>query len=122
MLNRRGNASSNLMNTKFKLMKTILTLLAMAATIGFITPTESDARPKTGARRVVAYHSCGAPIVEVFTIYDRSRSGKILDAGWRRQPHYCNYDRRGRGRDHDHHDHHHDGPRRRGGVSFSFGR
>lgn len=107
------------MNTKFKLMKKILTLLAVAATIGFITPAESSARPKTGARRVITYHHCGAPVYEVYTVYARDRRGNIIDSGWERQPHYCGYSRRGDSR---HHHHNHGIPPRRGGFSFSIGR
>lgn len=119
-LNTRSVASSDNTEHPFKLMKKIIALLAVVTGIGFLSPSESNARDHhrhyPGERRVISRHSCGDPIYAVYTVR-RDRHGHVISTDWVRQSHRCRYDR------HDHHDHHHhDGPSRRSGFFFSFGR
>lgn len=57
-------------------MKKLIALFAIATGIGFITPTESSARDYChNDRRVVGYHSCGAPIYSVYHVHGYDRYG-----------------------------------------------
>jgi len=60
-------------------MKKIIAILAVVTGIGFFTPTESSARDYChNDRRIVSYHSCGAPVYSVYQVYGRDRWGRPI--------------------------------------------
>lgn len=106
-------------------MKTLFSVLAAAAVLGFAAPSTAKADScHHGQTRVVGYTSWGAPIVAVYQVVGYDRCGQPIGR-WVTQP---AAPRPGCGPSygHSHHNHGYSGyrpsygsPRR--GISFSFG-
>lgn len=56
-------------------MKTIITLIAAAAVLGFAAPTTAQADHACGSRRIVSYMRCGTPIYAVYQVVGYDRCG-----------------------------------------------
>lgn len=71
------HSSSDALNPKFRIMKKILLLLAVAASMGIVAPTSAEAwdgcHPQ---RRIVSYLPCGRPVYSVYQVYGRDRWGQ----------------------------------------------
>lgn len=129
MMNTAKRPSSKWLNPKFSLMKKIIAILAVVTGIGFITPSESSARDYCHHdRRIVSYHSCGAPVYAVYHVHGRDRYGRPV-GHWVTQ----NVSHSSCGscypRSRSHHGHHHHShrptlpvpPHHRAAASFFFG-
>ena len=71
-------------------MKSILTLLAATAVLGFAAPSTANADHACGSRRVVSYMRCGTPIYAVYQIVGYDRCGQPVGQWVTQQvPHIC---------------------------------
>lgn len=109
-------------------MKSILTLLAAAAVLGFAAPSTANADHACGSRRIISYRACGAPIYAVYQIVGYDRCGHPVGQ-WVTQnvAHSCGTcNPRPSYGSHSGHNHGHSGYRpgysqSRSGLSFRFG-
>lgn len=106
-------------------MKTLFSVLAAAAVIGFAAPSSAKADAcRSGATRVVGYTSCGTPIVAVYRIVGYDHCGRPIGQWVTLPPQQPNY---GYNPGYGHsHRHGYSGYRPgysspRSGLSFSFG-
>ena len=58
-------------------MKKILALIAVVSSLGFATPSVSEAND-WGHSRIVSYHRCGRPVVSSYQVYGYDRCGNPL--------------------------------------------
>jgi hypothetical protein len=66
-------------NTTFNIMKTILALATAAITLGFASPSESQAWDHCNSHsRIVSYLPCGRPVYATYVIYGRDHCGRPL--------------------------------------------
>lgn len=109
-------------------MKTILTLIAATAVLGFAAPTSAKADCYNGQTRVVGYTSYGTPIIAVYQIVGYDNCGRPVGQ-WVTRPTVPQYGygaRPGYGYGYSGHSHHHGScapgyGSSRGGISFNFG-
>ena len=109
-------------------MKSILTLLAAAAVLGFAAPSTAKADHACGSRRVISYMPCGTPVYAVYQIVGHDHCGRPVGQ-WVTQhaPHNCGVcNPRPSYGSHSSHSHGHSGYRpgyshSRSGLSFRFG-
>ncbi|MCB1278103.1 hypothetical protein [Prosthecobacter sp.] len=116
-------------------MKTILTLIAATAVLGFAAPTSAKADGYcNGSRRIISYMPCGTPVYAVYQVVGYDHCGRPVGQ-WvtQRVPHSCGVcnPRPSYGFGHSHH-HGYSGyspgynnncrpSYGRSGISFSFG-
>lgn len=105
-------------------MKTIITLIAAAAVLGFAAPTTAQADHACGQTRVVGYTSCGTPIIAVYQIVGYDHCGRPVGQWVTQQPRvgYSGYGQRpSYGYSGHQHGYNPGYNRPRSGISFSFG-
>ncbi len=107
-------------------MKTLFSVLAVAAVLGFAAPSTAKADHYcNGQTRVVGYSSCGTPIVAQYRIVGYDHCGRPIGQWVTLPPQQPNYGYNS-GYGHGHHQHGYSGyrpsySRPRSGISFSFG-
>ncbi|MDZ4406196.1 hypothetical protein [Prosthecobacter sp.] len=107
-------------------MKTLFSVLAAAAVLGFAAPSTAKADHFcNGQTRVVGYNSCGTPIVAQYRIVGYDHCGRPIGQWVTLPPQQPNYGYNP-GYGHGHHQHGYSGyrpsySRPRSGISFNFG-